>query len=96
MQDKAPDLIMEIFSPDCSAEKMCEKFEIYEKAGIKEYWTIMPRSKRICVWQLVDGSFTKHTYYHLKPHKHCKSNSKIAKSALLAGLEIPLETIFAE
>lgn len=36
----APDLIVEILSPGNSKKEMRDKYEIYELAGVKEYWVV--------------------------------------------------------
>jgi Uma2 family endonuclease len=37
-----PDLVVEILSPANSKKEMREKYEIYQEAGITEYWVIFP------------------------------------------------------
>ncbi len=38
----APDLVVEILSPGNSRRDMKEKFEVYEMAGVREYWIFHP------------------------------------------------------
>jgi Uma2 family endonuclease len=45
--DGPPDLIMEIISPDSQSRDRREKYEEYEKAGVREYWIIDPLSKTL-------------------------------------------------
>ncbi len=41
----APDLIIEILSPGNSNKEMRYKFDLYEEAGVKEYWIVNPADK---------------------------------------------------
>ena len=44
--DGAPDLIVEIVSPDSPARDWREKYLEYEAAGVREYWVVDPMSRR--------------------------------------------------
>ncbi len=44
--DGAPDLIIEIVSPDSPARDWREKYLEYEAAGVREYWVVDPMSQR--------------------------------------------------
>jgi Uma2 family endonuclease len=48
----APDLVIEIVSPDSGSRDRREKFFEYEKAGVKEYWIIDPLAKRVELYVL--------------------------------------------
>lgn len=50
----APDLVVEILSPGNSKKEIKEKFELYEQAGVLEYWVIYPAEKTIHIYVL-DG-----------------------------------------
>ncbi len=41
----APDVTVEIISPGNSKKDILLKFDLYEEAGVKEYWIIEPRGK---------------------------------------------------
>lgn len=43
----APDLIVEIASPDSLARDWREKYLEYEAAGVREYWVIDPMAERV-------------------------------------------------
>ena len=45
--DGAPDLVMEIVSPDSQSRDRREKYLEYEKAGVREYWIVDPLSKTV-------------------------------------------------
>jgi Uma2 family endonuclease len=40
--DGAPDLVVEIVSPDSQSRDWREKFTVYQAAGVREYWIIDP------------------------------------------------------
>ena len=46
----APDLVIEIVSPDSSSRDYREKYHDYESGGVREYWVVNPLSKRVEVW----------------------------------------------
>ena len=48
----APDLIVEILSPGNSRTEMKDKFELYQEAGVLEYWIVSPIEKAVQVFQL--------------------------------------------
>ncbi len=48
----APDLIIEIVSPSTLKRDIKDKFVLYEKAGIKEYWIVNPNDENISVFVL--------------------------------------------
>ncbi len=46
----APDFIAEIVSPSSLKNDLKDKFEIYEKSGVREYWIIRPDEKTVTVF----------------------------------------------
>jgi len=48
----APDLIVEILSPHTTSKDMKEKFTLYERAGVKDYWVVHPVEKILSVFSL--------------------------------------------
>jgi len=42
----APDIVVEVVSPSSVTEDRVRKFSEYEKAGVREYWLIDPRSRQ--------------------------------------------------
>lgn len=53
--DGAPDLILEIVSPESLGRDLRDKFLEYEKAGVREYWIVDPQNKRIDAYELGGG-----------------------------------------
>lgn len=48
----APDLVVEILSPGNSRKEMREKFQVYEEAGVREYWIVSPADRVVLVYIL--------------------------------------------
>ena len=81
----APDLIVEILSPGDSKKEVRLKYELYEEAGVKEYWIIQPVEETISVFILNDqGKFNGAKLYG--------SGDKIT-SEVLPDLEIIMQDI---
>lgn len=51
----APDLVVEILSPGNSNKEMNIKYELYEEAGVKEYWIIHPTERQLLIYVLENG-----------------------------------------
>ena len=59
----APDWIIEILSPATASKDMKEKFKLYEKYGVKEYWIIEPEDKIVMIFILKDGKYQRGIHY---------------------------------
>ena len=46
----APDLIVEVLSPSTLKYDLNDKFNLYEAAGVKEYWIVDPKAKIINIF----------------------------------------------
>lgn len=53
----APDLIIEILSPGNSKKEMKLKFELYEEAGVREYWIVDPNTESVLMNVLENGKY---------------------------------------
>lgn len=53
----APDLIVEVFSPRTAKNDLKGKFELYQRAGVREYWMIHPIEEYVEVHSLVEGKY---------------------------------------
>jgi Uma2 family endonuclease len=53
----APDIVVEILSPGNNAKELRNKFEVYEEAGVKEYWIVSPQDYTFVVYTLTDGRY---------------------------------------
>lgn len=54
----APNLVVEILSPATAHYDKNEKFRLYERYGVGEYWIIDPTASTVAVWRLDDENFT--------------------------------------
>ncbi|MDR0875599.1 MAG: Uma2 family endonuclease [Clostridiales Family XIII bacterium] len=58
----APDFVAEILSPSTARLDRGEKYDVYEKEGVKEYWIIDPQAKLIETYtRTPGGSFHRKT-----------------------------------
>lgn len=55
--DIAPDLIVEVVSPDSRSLDTQTKRDDYERTGVREYWLIDPDAARLVFFQLRNGKF---------------------------------------
>lgn len=53
----APELVIEILSPGNSKKEMKFKYDLYEEAGVLEYWIVDPSYKTVLVFLLDNGKF---------------------------------------
>lgn len=53
----APDLIVEVVSPDSRGLDTRTKRDDYERAAVREYWLIDPDAERFTFYRLQDGRF---------------------------------------
>lgn len=53
----APDLVIEILSPTTQRHDRFTKFNLYQQAGVREYWIADPASKSVQVFVLDDGRY---------------------------------------
>jgi Uma2 family endonuclease len=81
----APDLIVEIISPNNSKHDIHTKFNLYLEAGVKEYWLIEPNDRMILIYTLKKGE-----YIGQKPLVEGEN----IKSPLFPELNIAVEDIF--
>jgi Uma2 family endonuclease len=51
----APDLVVEVLSPSTSKKDQREKFDLYERSGVQEYWIVDPGNRSVCVYRPLDS-----------------------------------------
>lgn len=59
----APDFVAEVLSPSTAKRDRDDKFRIYERAGVREYWLIDPDAQFIEVYVRRDEVFQRHGLY---------------------------------
>jgi Uma2 family endonuclease len=52
----APDLVIEILSQGNSKKEMRDKYEIYEAAGVREYWVFDPEHNAVFTYHLEENT----------------------------------------
>jgi len=85
----APDLIVEILSPSTSKKDKFEKFYLYEKYGVREYWLVEIEEKLITVFKLQkDGKYGRPDIY--------SEESEDIKVGIFDDLKVNVESIFGK
>jgi Uma2 family endonuclease len=51
------DLVIEVVSPDSRIRDYHEKFSLYERSGVREYWIVDPVYQTIDAYRLAEGKF---------------------------------------
>lgn len=85
----APDMVIEVLSPSNLRHDRLVKLDLYQRAGVKEYWIVDPKNESILTYLLDDNSgfFRLHEDYGKKD---------IAKVHVLDGCFIELCKVFTE
>jgi len=83
----APDLVVEILSPGNNKRELKNKFEVYEEAGVKEYWVIHPNEQTLLIYSLADGRYQASRFFVPEDE---------VTSACLPGFTLDLEDIFGQ
>ena len=83
----APDLAVEILSPGNSRREMRDKYQLYEEAGVREYWIVNPQEKVVLVYVLNEQG----EYVGKAP----VTEEDVLRSDQFAGLEIAMKEVFA-
>lgn len=84
----APDFIVEVVSPASVRTDRVVKFNAYERAGVREYWLVDPRTRFVESFQLAE-----------QPREYillgqCGPGETI-RSAVFADLQIAVDSLFA-
>jgi Uma2 family endonuclease len=53
----APDWIIEVLSPATAAHDQVRKRDLYERAGVREYWLVHPTDRIVIVYRLENGRY---------------------------------------
>jgi Uma2 family endonuclease len=82
----APDLVVEIISPSNTVNEVARKFDLYHRAGVREYGEIYPENKSLHAHFFNDGQILTRIY---------GADDRITP-VIFPGLEIELKPIFNE
>ena len=80
-----PDLIMEILSPGNWLYDRRDKMQIYQQAGVAEYWIVDPRASTIEIFVLEEGAYLLVDQYGLE---------ETAQSQVISDFEVSVADIF--
>ncbi|SDH65828.1 Endonuclease, Uma2 family (restriction endonuclease fold) [Pedobacter terrae] len=84
----APDIVVEILSPGNNKKELINKYEVYEEAGVKEYWIVSPAHKTFFRYILDEnGKF--------QPTKMLTEGEEVTTS-LIPSLKLVLEEVFQD
>ena len=82
-----PDLVVEIVSPGSVVRDRVHEKEIYEQAGVPEYWVVDPKYFSVEVYEHTDAGYTL--------FQEAEGEGTV-KSKVIEGLEISAQDIFSE
>jgi len=89
----APNMIVEILSPSTAKKDYNTKYDLYERAGVKEYWIVSPEAKYVEIFLLQeDGKYAEGKIYE---EKDSEDETNLIPVGVLAGLEIDFNEIFS-
>ena len=83
----APDLVMEILSPTTQRHDRFTKFNLYQQAGVQEYWIVDPASRSVQVFVLDNGHYVAKDY---------GTSEDTLKVNVLKDCTIDLSQVFSE
>lgn len=82
-----PDMVIEILSPSTRRHDRLVKLNLYQKAGVREYWIVSPEEQTVEVLLLENGILTLHEIY---------DKEAFVKVNVLANCGIDLSRVFPE
>ena len=82
----APDMVVEILSPTSSSHDMIRKYNLYLKAGIREYWIVDPESQTVVTNILENGQYIRKDY----------EEPEVVPISVLEGCTVDLAEVFLE
>jgi Uma2 family endonuclease len=80
----APDFVAEVLSPSTAMRDRTKKFQLYLRAGVKEYWIVDPAAQAVDVHILENGKYVTTTY----------DKTQTAPVSVLPGCVIVLSDVF--
>ena len=83
----APDIAIEILSPSSITNDKYRKYNLYEKAGVKEYWIVDGANMGVEIFVLENERFVRKAVLQVED---------VITSSVLESLEIKVSDIFAD
>ena len=84
----APDIVIEILSPGNNKKELKNKYEVYEEAGVLEYWILHPIEKTFLRYML-----DKNKKFQLSDFLTLGDN---VTTSVLPGFSLSLDEVFAD
>jgi len=84
----APDIVVEILSPGNNKKELINKYEVYEEAGVKEYWIVSPSEKTFFRY-ILDGNGK------FQPTK-LLTEGEVVTTTIIPGFKLVLEEVFKD
>ena len=84
----SPDLIIEISSPSTAQRDLKEKYSLYERSGVKEYWMVHPIDRTVMIFKLGENN------EYGKVERYSAEDS--IKVGIFDDLMIDLKAVFKE
>jgi Uma2 family endonuclease len=81
-----PTLVIEILSPSTRRRDLLDKLNTYTRSGVKEYWIVDPKDRRVMVYCIEDHDILDFTIYQLEEG---------FESLAFPGLKVTVADIFA-
>lgn len=91
-----PKFIVETLSPSTAKRDKAEKKDIYENAGVEEYWIVSPQGKSVEIYYLIDGKYILEQNYILQDDEEEEDYNAKTEICLKAfpHIKMLLEEIF--
>ncbi|MFF5380518.1 Uma2 family endonuclease [Pedobacter suwonensis] len=84
----APDIVVEILLPGNNKKELINKYEVYEEAGVKEYWIVSPSHKTFFRYILDEnGKF--------QPTKMLTEGEEV-NTSIMPGFKLILDEVFKD
>lgn len=81
----APDLIVEVLPPGNNRKELKHKYDVYQEAGVQEYWIVQPVECTLMIYTLIDGEYQASKLLTM---------GDIAQSQAVNGFELDLTAVF--
>lgn len=83
----APDLVVEVISPDYASKDAVLKRHLYARFGVPEYWLVDPEERTVSLLTLRDGKYVETTSLRA---------SGVTESGVFPALKVPLDQLFRD
>jgi len=79
--------VVEVLSPGNKQLELQHKYEVYEAAGVREYWLMDAQGQALLIYTLFQGRYQS---------SRLMTTGDLAKSSAILGFKLDLEPFFAE